>query len=102
MTSGYFPPVSAGSGSGFLSHLHGLSSLLRIGQQLDGDGPTVLHCVLQINEGVAHVTAHAALSADGHRAGFAEEQENLAKGRAEVLGCYRYATSTQRLWSYVP
>lgn len=51
---------------GFWSHLHGLSSLLRLCQQLDGDGPAVLHGVLQVNEGVAHVAAHAALPADRH------------------------------------
>lgn len=62
---------------GFWSHLHGLSSLLRLGQQLDGDGPAVLHGVLQVNEGVAHVATHAALPADRHRAGLAEEQEHL-------------------------
>lgn len=97
-----FSSVSAVSGSGFLSHLHGLSSLLCISQQLDGDSPTVLYCVLEINEGVAHVTAHAALSADRHRAGFTEEEENLAKRRAKILGwcllCRQgYTTSKQRL-----
>lgn len=30
----------------FLSHLHSLTSLLCICQQLDGDGPAVLHSVL--------------------------------------------------------
>lgn len=58
-------------------HLDSLSTLLSVRQQLDGDGPAVLHGVLQVDEGVAHVTAHAALPADGHRAGFAEEQEHL-------------------------
>lgn len=50
----------------FWSHLHSLSSLLRLRQQLDGDGPAVLHGVLQVNKGVAHVAAHAALPADRH------------------------------------
>lgn len=67
--------------SGFLSHLHSLSSLLCVCQQLDGDGPAVLYSVLQVNEGVAHVTAHAALSTDRHGAGFTEEQEHLPKQR---------------------
>lgn len=61
------------------THLDGLSTLLGVCQQLDGDGPAVLDCILEVNEGVAHVTAHAALSADRHRAALAEEQENLEK-----------------------
>lgn len=65
------------------SHLHRLPSLLCVRQQLDGDGPTVLYGVLQIHEGVAHVTAHAALPADGHRAGLAEKQEHLEDTETE-------------------
>lgn len=65
------------------SHLHRLPSLLCVRQQLDGDGPTVLHGVLQIHKGVAHVTAHAALPADGHRAGLAEKQEHLGDTETE-------------------
>lgn len=56
----HFYPLSAE----FWSHLHSLSSLLRLRQQLDDDGPAVLHRVLQVNKGVAHVEAHAALPAD--------------------------------------
>lgn len=51
---------------GFTVHLHSLSSLLCICQQLDGDSPAVLHGVLQVNEGVAHMMAHTALPADRH------------------------------------
>lgn len=69
------------------SHLHCLPSLLCVRQQLDGDGPTILHGVLQIHKGVAHVVAHAAFPADGHRAGFAKKQEHLGDTeRREALG----------------
>lgn len=51
---------------GVTVYLHSLSSLLCICQQLDGDGPAVLHGILQVNEGVAHMMAHTALSADRH------------------------------------
>lgn len=68
------------------SHLHRLPSLLCVRQQLDGDGPTLLHSVLQIHKGVAHVTTHAALPADGHRAGLAEEQEHLGDAETEDGG----------------
>ncbi|TNN54875.1 hypothetical protein EYF80_034905 [Liparis tanakae] len=63
----------------FPSHLHGLTSLLSVRQQLDGDGPAVLHGVLQVDEGVAHVAADAALPTDRHRAGFTEEEEHLRR-----------------------
>lgn len=81
----HFHPSSAG----FWSHLHSLSSLLRLRQQLDGDGPAVLHGVLQVNKGVAHVAAHAALPADRHRAGLAEEQQHLGE-RDKDTGSWAY------------
>lgn len=59
------------------AHLHGLAPLLCVCQQLDGDGPAVLHGILQVNERVAHVMAHGAFPADGHGAGLTEEQEHL-------------------------
>lgn len=40
----YVPPWT--SLRAFLSHLHGLASLLCICQQLDGDGPAVLYSIL--------------------------------------------------------
>lgn len=80
------------------SYLHRLSSLLCICQQLDGDGPAVLNGVLQVNESVAHVTAHAALSADRHRAGFTEEQKHLRKqvAHASFQLCVQTSTSSSK------
>jgi len=58
------------------AQLNSLSSLLCVGQQLDGEGTAVLHRVLQVGDAVAGVPPRAALTADGHRAAVTEETQH--------------------------
>lgn len=60
-----------------LTNLQGLSSLLCICEQLDGESSGVMQHVLQVGHTVAHVSPHTALPTDGHRAILAEKTQYL-------------------------
>lgn len=60
-----------------LTNLQGLSSLLCIGEQLDGESSRVMQHILQVGHAVAHVSPHTALPTDGHRAALTEKTQYL-------------------------
>lgn len=64
-------------GKCMLTNLHGLSSLLCICEQLDGERSGVMQHVLQVGHTVAHVSPHTALPTDGHRATLTEKAQHL-------------------------
>lgn len=54
-----------------------LAALLGVSQQLDGESPGVLQCLLEVDEAVAPVPAHCALTTDGHRASVTVQVQHL-------------------------
>lgn len=69
-----------------------LAALLRIGQQLDGKCPRVLQRLLEVDEAVAPMPAHRALTTDGHRASVTVQVQHLwTRERTGIMG--RFGTS---------
>lgn len=67
------------------TNLHGLSALLCVCEQLDGQSSGVLQGFLQVGETVTRVSAHAALPAHRHGAAVAvKTQHLLMKARESV------------------
>lgn len=60
-----------------LTNLYGLSPLLCICKQLDGERSGVMQHVLQVGHAVAHVSSYTALPTDGHRATLTEKSQHL-------------------------
>lgn len=54
-----------------------LAALLGVSQQLDGECPGVLQCLLEVDEAVAPMPAHCTLTTDGHRASVTVQVQHL-------------------------
>lgn len=65
--------------------LDGLAALLGISQQLDGERPRVLQCLLEVDEAVAAMPAHRTLPADGHGAGVTVQVQHLGTREAACI-----------------